>query len=401
MSKVYIVAAKRTAIGSFLGGLSTVSPSDFGAAVVKQLLIDTKVDPNKIDEVISGNVLSAGQGQGLGRQVALKAGLPIHVPGYALNMVCGSGLKAMMDGYLKVKAGWDQLVIAGGTESMSQAPMLIPAKSRTGVKMGNFTTVDHMINDALIDAYDQIHMGITAENIVDKHGLTREEQDKFAFDSQQKAISAVDSNRFADEIVPIEVKTRKQTVIFDTDEYPNRRTSLEKLATLRPAFKKGGSVTAGNSSGLNDGAAYVMLASEEAVKAYDLKPLAEIVEVDQAGIDPKVMGLGPVAAIKNVLNRSKMTLDQIELIELNEAFASQSIGVIKELAEEHNQSFDQILNRTNVNGGAIALGHPVGCSGSRIVVTLLHEMKKRNQTYGLASLCIGGGMGTAMIIKNL
>lgn len=401
MSKVYIVAAKRTAIGSFLGGLSTVSPSDFGAAVVKNLIEETKIDPAKIDEVISGNVLSAGQGQGLGRQVAIKAGLPIHVPGYSLNMVCGSGLKAIMDGYLKIKAGWDQLVIAGGTESMSQAPMLLPAKSRSGVKMGDFNVVDHMINDALIDAYDKIHMGITAENIVDKHKLSREEQDDFAYQSQQKAIQAVDSNRFADEIVPIEVKLRKETKIFDKDEYPNRRSTLEKLATLRPAFKKGGSVTAGNSSGINDGAAYVMLASEEAVKAYDLKPLVEIVEVDQAAIDPKVMGLGPVSAIRNVLNRSKMTLDQMELIELNEAFASQSIGVIKELAEAHNQSYQDILDRTNVNGGAIALGHPVGCSGSRIVVTLIHEMKKRKQTYGLASLCIGGGMGTAIIVKSV
>lgn len=401
MSKVYVVAAKRTAIGSFLGSLSTVSPSEFGAEVVKNILEETNVDTNAIDEVISGNILPAGQGQGIGRQVAIKAGLPNSVPGYAINMVCGSGMKAVMDAYLKIKAGWSNLVIAGGTESMTQAPHLLPAKARAGIKMGNITAIDHMINDALIDAYDNIHMGITAENIVDKHQITREEQDDFAYLSQSKAIKAVDSGRFNDEIVPIEVKLRKETIVFDKDEYPNRRTNPEKLAKLRPAFKKGGSVTAGNSSGINDGAAYLMLASDEAVKKYDLKPLVEIVEVDQAGIDPTVMGLGPVTAIANVLNRSNMKLNEIELLELNEAFASQSIGVIKELSENHNEDYNTILDRTNVNGGAIALGHPVGCSGARIIVTLIHEMKKRENTFGLASLCIGGGMGTAIIVKNV
>lgn len=401
MSKVYVVAAKRTAVGSFLGSLSNTSPSEFGAAVVKQLLVDTKVDPKDIDEVISGNILPAGQGQGIGRQVAIKAGLPIEVPGYAVNMVCGSGMKAIMDGFLKIKAGWEHLVVAGGTESMSQAPHLMPSKGRSGYKMGNLEVIDHMIYDALIDAYDGIHMGITAENIAEKYQISREEQDVFAYQSQVKAIKSVDEGRFDDEVVGLDVKIGRDVVRFDKDEYPNRKTSLEKLGTLRAAFKKEGSVTAGNASGINDGAAYVMLASEEAVKKYSLTPLVEIIEVDQAGVDPKFMGLGPVGAVKNVLNRSGLNLDQIGLLELNEAFAAQSIGVMKCLSSDLGVNYDQLLEKTNVNGGAIAIGHPVGASGARIVVTLIHEMKKRNEKLGLASLCIGGGMGTAIIFKNI
>jgi acetyl-CoA C-acetyltransferase len=401
MSKVYVVAAKRTAVGSFLGSLSNTSPSEFGAAVVKQLLVDTKVDPKEIDEVISGNILPAGQGQGIGRQVAIKAGLPVEIPGYAVNMVCGSGMKAIMDGFLKIKAGWEHLVIAGGTESMSQAPHLIPAKGRSGYKMGNLEVIDHMIYDALIDAYDGIHMGITAENIAEKYHISREEQDAFAYLSQAKAIKSVDEGRFDDEVVGLDVKVGRDVIHFDKDEYPNRKTSLEKLGTLRAAFKKDGSVTAGNASGINDGAAYVMLASEEAVKKYDLTPLVEVIEVDQAGVDPKLMGLGPVGAVKNVLNRSGLNLDQIGLLELNEAFAAQSIGVMKCLSSDLGVNYDQLLEKTNVNGGAIAIGHPVGASGARIVVTLIHEMKKRNESLGLASLCIGGGMGTAIIFKNI
>jgi acetyl-CoA C-acetyltransferase len=401
MSKVYVVAAKRTAVGSFLGSLSNTSPSEFGAAVVKQLLVDTKVDPKEIDEVISGNILPAGQGQGIGRQVAIKAGLPVEIPGYAINMVCGSGMKAIMDGFLKIKAGWEHLVIAGGTESMSQAPHLIPAKGRSGYKMGNLEVIDHMIYDALIDAYDGIHMGITAENIAEKYQISREEQDAFAYQSQVKAIRSVDEGRFDDEVVGLDVKVGRDVVHFNKDEYPNRKTTLEKLGTLRAAFKKDGSVTAGNASGINDGAAYVMLASEEAVKKYDLTPLVEIIEVDQAGVDPKFMGLGPVGAVKNVLNRSNLKLDEIGLLELNEAFAAQSIGVMKCLSSDLGVNYDQLLGKTNVNGGAIAIGHPVGASGARIVVTLIHEMKKRNENLGLASLCIGGGMGTAIIFKNI
>ena len=401
MSKVYIVSAKRTAIGSFLGSLSSMSPAEFGAKVVRNILDETRINPSVISEVISGNILPAGQGQGIGRQVVLKAGLPHEIPGYVVSMVCGSGMKAIMDGYLKIQSGWSQVVIAGGTESMSQAPHLIPAKGRSGYKMGNLEIVDHMIYDALIDAYDGIHMGITAENIAEKHQISRLEQDEFAMNSQQKAILAVDSGRFADEIVPIEVKIGKEIMVFKDDEYPNRKTSLEKLQTLKPVFKKDGSVTAGNASGINDGASYVMLATEDIVKQFNLTPLVEIVAVDQAGIDPKLMGLGPVGAVKNVLKRAKLHLSDIQLIELNEAFAAQSIGVIKELSEEYDITYQSIVDKTNVNGGAIALGHPVGSSGARILVTLIHELKKRQLTYGLASLCIGGGMGTAIIIKNV
>ncbi len=401
MSKVYIVAAKRTAVGSFLGSLSTVHPVDFAAKVVQQIMKDTNVQPLDIDEVISGNILPAGQGQGIGRQVAIKAGFPHEVCGYAINMVCGSGMKAIMDAYLKIKAGWSHLVIAGGTESMSLAPHLLSAKGRSGYKMGNFEVIDHMIYDALTDAYDGIHMGITAENIADKHHITREEQDAFAYQSQVKAIRSVDEGRFDDEVVGIEVKVGKEVVMFNKDEYPNRKTSLEKLATLRPAFKKDGTVTAGNASGINYGASYVMLASEEAIEKYNLKPLVEVVGVDQAGVDPKVMGLGPVGAVKNVLRRTGLQLNQIGLLELNEAFAAQSLGVMKELSEDLHVNFNELLQKTNVNGGAIAIGHPVGASGARIVVTLIHEMKKRHEKLGLASLCIGGGMGTAIIVKNI
>jgi len=401
MSRVFIVAAKRTAIGSFLGGLSTLHPSVYGSEVVKNILEETKIPKEKIDEVVVGNILPAGLGQGVARQVSLGAGIPVSVPAYGINMVCGSGMKTIMIAYTSIKAGFHNMVLVGGIESMSMAPNIIPGRVRQGYKMGGFTVTDHMIADALTDPFDNVHMGITAENIVDQFNLTREEQDEFSFNSQAKAIKAVDEGRFKDEIVPVEVKTRRETITFDTDEYPNRRTTLEKLGTLRAAFKKGGSVTAGNASGINDGAAYLMLASEEAVEKYNLTPLVEIVGVDQAGIDPKVMGLAPVDAVKNVLNRTNLTLNDIELLELNEAFAAQSIGVVKELSEDLNIPYNSIIERTNVNGGAIALGHPVGASGARIVVTLIHEMKKRNNKLGLASLCIGGGMGTAIIVKNI
>jgi acetyl-CoA C-acetyltransferase len=400
MSKVFLVDALRTPVGSFLGSLASVPPGDLGATVVKALIHKHSIEGASIDEVVSGNILPAGQGQGVGRQVALKAGLPHSVCGYGVSMVCGSGMKAVMDASLKIQSGWANLIVAGGTESMSQAPLLLPGKARSGFKMGNVELIDHMVYDALTDAYDNIHMGVTAENIAKKHAITREEQDAFAYASQVKAIQAVDSGRFSDEIVPLDVKIGKDVVRFDKDEYPNRKTSPEKLATLKPVFVKDGTVTAGNASGINDGAAYVILASELALKLKDLKPMAEIIAVDQAGVDPKFMGLGPVGAIKNVLKRANMTIDQVDLIELNEAFAAQSIGVVKELAHDLGVSEESIYAKTNVNGGAIAIGHPVGASGARILVTLLHEMKKRNATYGLASLCIGGGMGTAILVKN-
>lgn len=398
--KVFIVGAKRSPIGSFLGALSNIHPSEFGSQVLKKLLEDLNLPKDKISEVIIGNVLPADLGQGIARQISIKSGIPETVPAYSLNMVCGSGMKSIMNAYNAIQSGFDDLVVAGGVEAMSQTPYLIPYKARSGIKFGKFETRDHMIYDALTDAFGNMHMGITAENIVEKHNISREEQDEFSIASQEKAIASVDSGRFDAEIVPIEIQTRKGTIIFDKDEYPNRNTSLEKLGKLRPAFKKGGSVTAGNSSGINDACSFMVVASEEMVKKYNLPILAEIVSVGQGGVDPNFMGLGPVPAIRDTLNRANMSLKDMELIELNEAFAAQSIGVIKELSEEHGVDYKEILNITNVNGGAIALGHPLGVSGNRIVVTLLYEMGKRDLNLGLASLCIGGGMGTAIIIKR-
>lgn len=401
MKKVYIVSAKRTAIGSFLGTLSTVHPADFGSDVVKAIIEETKIPVANIDEVIVGNILPAGQGQGIARQVSIKAGIPKEVPAYSLNMVCGSGMKTIMNAFTSIQAGLHNLVIVGGTESMSRSPYLIPERSRSGLKFGSFTVKDHMIDDALMDVFNDYHMGITAENIVDKYNLTREEQDAFSFQSQQKAIAAQEAGKFKDEIVPVEVKLRRETIVFDADEYINRRTSEEKLGTLRPAFKKGGSVTAGNASGINDGASFMLVASEEAVEKYALTPLVEIIGIGQGGVDPSIMGMGPVPAIQNALLHANKTLDQMDILELNEAFAAQSIGVVKELSMQHGMNEETIMERTNVNGGAIALGHPVGASGNRITVTLIHEMLKQHATYGLASLCIGGGMGTAIIVKNV
>jgi len=401
MSKVFIVSAKRTAIGSFLGSLSSVHPAELGTTVVKAILEETSIPKEDIDELIVGNILPAGIGQGLGRQVSIGAGIPISVPAYSLNMVCGSGMKTIMNAYTSIKAGIHNVVIAGGTESMSKAPFLLPSKVRNGIKMGGMNVKDHMIDDALTDAFNNIHMGITAENIVDKFNLTRLEQDEFTILSQTKAIKAIDSGQFKDEIVPVIVKSRRGETIVDKDEYPNRNTSIEKLGKLRAAFKRDGSVTAGNSSGINDGASFMLVVSEEALVKYNLKPLVEIIGIGQGGVDPLYMGLGPVPAIRNVLKSTNLSLADMELLELNEAFAAQSLGVIHELVEEHNLSKAQIMERTNVNGGAIALGHPVGASGNRITTTLIYEMMKRKVKYGLASLCIGGGMGTAIIVKNM
>ncbi len=401
MKKVYIVSGKRTPIGKFLGSLNGFSPADLGALVIKNVIEETGINPANIDEVIVGNILSAGQGQNVGRQAAMKGGVPKEVPAYSLNMVCGSGLKAVMNGYANILAGHVSLVLAGGTESMSQAGFVIPGKARNGIKMGNIQAVDHMVYDGLTDVFNQYHMGITAENIAEKYNLTREDQDAFAFASQQKAIKAVDGGNFDQEVVPVEVKTRKETIIFDKDEFPNRTSTPEKLAKLRPAFKKDGTVTAGNASGVNDGASFVLLADEDAVKKYNLTPMAEIVACGQGGVDPEIMGMGPVPAIRKALQNADMKLSDMELLELNEAFAAQSLGVIKELCNEHNVTREWIDERCNLNGGAIALGHPIGASGNRILVTLLHAMKAKKMTYGMASLCIGGGMGTAVIIKTV
>lgn len=401
MSKIYLISAKRSAIGAMLGTLKDLSPAKLGAQVLKATLEQGGVNPEWLDEVVVGNVLPAGVGQGPGRQVAIGAGVPVSVPAYSLNMVCGSGMKAVMNAVTSIESGRANLIAAGGTEVMSNAPYLVSGRVRSGNKMGEMKLVDHMLLDSLTDAYGNMHMGITAENVAERYGITRQMQDEFAINSQRKAIEAQDAGRFKEEILPITVKVGKKEVVFDTDEYVNRTTTLEKLSTLRPAFKPDGTVTAGNASGINDGASFVVLASEQAVKQYNLKPLAEVVGIGQGGVEPDVMGLGPVPAIRNALLDARMTLREIELLELNEAFAAQSLGVVKLLADEHGESQSDILARCNVNGGAIALGHPVGASGNRIIVTLLYELKRSGKQYGLASLCIGGGMGTAVILKNI
>lgn len=399
--KVFIIAAKRTAIGKFLGSLTPVSAADLASTVIRDIIKESKIDPMNLDEVIVGNILSAGQKQGVARQAAINAGIPQEVPAYGINMICGSGMKAVLTAYSNIKAGEANLILAGGTESMSGSGFVIPGHVRLGNKMGNLTSVDHMVYDGLTDAFSEQHMGITAENIAEKYGITREEQDAFSYASQQKAITAIDNGKFKEEIVPVEIQTRKETVIFDTDEFPNRSSSPEKLAKLKPAFKKEGTVTAGNASGINDGASFVLVASEDMVKKLGIKPLAEIVSVGQGGVDPAIMGMGPVPAIAQALKKSGHTLQEMEVIELNEAFAAQSLGVVKQLAEDHHMSEEEIMTKTNVNGGAIALGHPIGASGNRIVVSLIYEMKHSGKQLGLASLCIGGGMGTAIILKSV
>ncbi|MBD5424450.1 MAG: acetyl-CoA C-acetyltransferase [Allobaculum sp.] len=396
--KAYIVGAKRTAIGTFMGSLKNVTPAEMGATVLKAALEQADVKPDKVSEVIIGNVISAGLGQNIARHISLDAGIPQTVPAHSINMVCGSGLEAVIEAAIRIRAGWGKVFVAGGVENMSAAPYLISGKNRQGVKMGNQTVVDSMVYDALTDAMNNVHMGVTAENIAKKYDITREMQDEFALASQEKALAAIAAGKFKDEIVPIEIKERKKTIVFDTDEHP-RETSMELLAKLRPAFIKDGTVTAGNASGINDGASMCIVASESAVKEYDLKPIAEIVAFGQGGVDPLTMGLGPTPAILNALKNADMTLDQMQLIELNEAFASQSLGVIHELIENTGIDREALMSITNVNGGAIALGHPVGASGNRILVSLLYELQKRNLTYGLASLCIGGGMGVAVIVK--
>lgn len=399
--KVYIVAAKRTAIGKFQGALAAVPAAELATVVIKDIVKQTGIDPAALDEVIVGNVLSAGQKQGVARQAAVNAGVPVEVPAYGINMICGSGMKSLILAVNNIMAGDADLILAGGTESMSGSGFVIPGSTRSGAKMGNIVSLDHMVCDGLTDAFSGEHMGITAENVAGKYGITREEQDMFAYRSQQKAIAAIDGGKFKDEIVPVEVRSRRETVVFDTDEFPNRSTSPEKLAGLRPAFKKDGTVTAGNASGINDGASFILLASEDAVKEYGLKPLAEIVATGQGGVDPAYMGLGPVPAIAKALSKAGMKLSDMEVIELNEAFAAQSLGVIRQLAKDHGVAEEWIQDHANLNGGALALGHPIGASGNRIIVSLVHEMLRSGKTYGLASLCIGGGMGTAVILKRV
>jgi acetyl-CoA C-acetyltransferase len=399
MNKVYIVGAKRSPIGAFLGTLKDIPLAELSSQVLKATLQSAGVAAESIDTVIVGNVLQAGLGQNIARQISIKAGIPESVPANSINMVCGSGMKAVMNGALEILTGNADLVVSGGVEAMSQAPYLVGSRIREGVKMGDLQMQDVILQDGLIDSFSKIHMGITAENIADLYGITRLEQDAFALESQRKAIAAVDGGVFDQEIVPIEIKTKKETLVFARDEYPNRTTNPEKMAKLRPAFKTDGSVTAGNASGINDGASFLILASEKAVAKHGLKPLAEVVAFAEAGVSPNLMGMGPVPAIRKALLKASRELADMELIELNEAFAAQSLGVVTELAKEHGLSKDAILERTNVHGGAIALGHPVGMSGNRIVVTLIHELARQGKSVGLASLCIGGGMGTAVVVQ--
>ena len=392
MQDVVIVAATRTAIGSFQGSLANVSAVDLGAAVIRQLLEQTGLDGAQVDEVIMGQVLTAGAGQNPARQAAIKAGLPHAVPAMTLNKVCGSGLKALHLGAQAIRCGDAEVIIAGGQENMSLSNYIMPG-ARTGLRMGHAQIVDTMISDGLWDAFNDYHMGITAENLVDKYQISREQQDAFAAASQQKAAAAIEAGRFVDEITPILIPQRKgDPVAFKVDELPRGDTSAESLAKLRPAFKKDGSVTAGNASSLNDGAAAVILMSAEKAKALGLPVLARIAAYANAGVDPAIMGIGPVSATRRCLDKAGWNIDQLDLIEANEAFAAQSLAVAKDLQWD--------LDKVNVNGGAIALGHPIGASGCRVLVTLLHEMLKRDAKKGLATLCIGGGQGVALALER-
>ncbi|MNB58962.1 Acetyl-CoA acetyltransferase [compost metagenome] len=392
MQDVVIVAATRTAIGSFQGSLASVSAVDLGAAVIRQLLEQTGLDGAQVDEVIMGQVLTAGAGQNPARQAAIKAGLPHAVPAMTLNKVCGSGLKALHLGAQAIRCGDADVIIAGGQENMSLSNYVMPG-ARTGLRMGHAQIVDTMISDGLWDAFNDYHMGITAENLVDKYEISREQQDAFAAASQQKAAAAIEAGRFVDEITPILIPQRKgDPVAFKVDEQPRGDTTAESLAKLRPAFKKDGSVTAGNASSLNDGAAAVILMSAEKAKALGLPVLAKIAAYANAGVDPAIMGIGPVSATRRCLDKAGWNIGQLDLIEANEAFAAQSLAVAKDLQWD--------LDKVNVNGGAIALGHPIGASGCRVLVTLLHEMIKRDAKKGLATLCIGGGQGVALALER-
>ncbi|MEH6626793.1 MAG: acetyl-CoA C-acetyltransferase [Motiliproteus sp.] len=392
MRDVVIVAAGRTAVGAFNGSISSIAASDLGAIVIKGLLEKSGIAPEQVDEVILGQVLTAGCGQNPARQAAINAGLPHSTPALTINKVCGSGLKTVAMAAQAVALGDADLIIAGGQENMSLSGHYLP-KSRNGQKMGNWTMVDTMVNDGLWDAFNDYHMGITTENIVEKYGFTREEQDAFAAASQNKAEAAQNANRFADEIIPVVMPQRKgDPIVFDRDEQPRAGVTAESLGKLRPAFKKDGTVTAANSSTINDGAAAVIVCSAEKAKELGLEPLVTIKAYGNAGVDPAIMGTGPISATKNCLKRAGWTVDDLDLIEANEAFAAQAMSVNKDLEWD--------TNKVNVNGGAIALGHPIGASGCRILVSLLHEMGRRDAKKGLATLCIGGGMGIALAVER-
>lgn len=390
MSDVVIVSAKRTAIGSFLGSLSSLSAVELGKVAVTAALKEAGVSPADVDEVILGQVLTAANGQNPARQTAIGAGIPVDKTAITINQVCGSGLRAVAMGLQAIKNGDANIVVAGGQESMSQS--VHAANLRNGQKMGDLSFIDTMIKDGLWDAFNEYHMGITAENVAEKYSLTRADQDAFAAVSQQRAIAAIEAGKFKDEIAPVTIKQKKSEIVFDTDEFPRAGTTAETLGGLRPAFKPDGTVTAGNASGINDGAAALVLMSADEAKKRGLTPLATIKSWATVGVDPAVMGVGPIPASKKALEKAGWSVSDLDLVEANEAFAAQACSVVKEL------KLDEA--KVNVNGGAIALGHPIGASGARVLTTLLHEMKRRDAKKGLATLCIGGGMGIALCVER-
>jgi len=393
MREVVIVSAARTPIGSFNGSLSSLNPVELGVIAAKAAIERAGISPDIIQETIVGNILSAGHGQNVGRQISIYAGVPETVPAMTINKLCGSGLRAVIMAAQFIALGDADVILAGGTESMSTAPYLLP-KARFGYKMGNAQMVDSMIKDGLWDAFNDYHMGITAENIAERWNISREEQDAFAAYSQQKAEAAQKAGRFNDEIVPVTIPQRKgDPIVVDTDEFPRHGATTEKMSKLRPAFTKEGSVTAGNASGINDGASMLIVMSAEKAKELGLKPLMKITSYGNAAVDPAIMGYGPVPAARIALKRANLTIDQMDVMEFNEAFAAQSIAVLRDLGAD--------TSKVNVNGGAIALGHPIGASGARILTTLLYEMKRSEANLGLASLCIGGGQGSAIIVEKI
>lgn len=392
MKEVVLASAVRTAIGNFNGGLAPFSAMDLGSFVIKEAIVRAGIEPAMVDEVIMGNVIQAGLGQNPARQAAIKAGLPVEVPSMTINKVCGSGLKAVVLAAQAIMTGDADIVVAGGMESMTNAPYILDSKARWGYRMGHAKVIDAMIQDGLWCAFNDCHMGITAENISAEYGITREEQDQMAYESQIKALKAIESGAFKKEILPVVIKGKKGDTIFDTDEFPRAGTTVEKLSGLKPAFKKDGTVTAGNASGINDGAAALVVMSADKAKELDIKPLAKIRSFASGGVDPRVMGMGPVPATQKALAKAGLKVADLDLIEANEAFAAQFLAVGKKL--------EFVREKVNVHGGAIALGHPIGASGARILVTLLYAMAERDAKIGLATLCIGGGQGVAVIVER-
>jgi acetyl-CoA C-acetyltransferase len=391
MTTIVIASAVRTALGSFNGTLAPMSAIKLGSTIISEAVNRAGIEKSSVDEVVFGNVLQAGLGQNPARQCAVGAGIPVEVPAYTVNLVCGSGMKTVALAAQTIYSGAADIVVAGGTESMSNAPFVLN-KARWGYRMGNGAITDVMINDGLWDAFNDYHMGITAENVAEKYGITREDQDQVAYESQTKAIAAIQSGAFKNEICPVTIPNKKGDVLFDVDEFPRANTTLEGLGKLKPAFKKAGTVTAGNASGINDGAAALVLMSEDKAKALGIKPLARIISCATAGVDPSIMGIGPIPASIKALTQAGLSVNDIDLFEANEAFAAQFIAAGRELKLPKE--------KVNINGGAIALGHPIGASGARILVTLLHAMEQRNARRGLATLCIGGGMGIATIVER-